>query len=65
MNRRFFVSLAILLFSIFSFSICLATDGSGIGSAVNDVRNFVDGVEDTVENAAMDVSNASKVELKI
>lgn len=60
MNRKFFVSLAILLFIIFSFSICLATDGSGIGTAANDVRNFVGGVEDTVENAAMDVSNASK-----
>ena len=60
MNRKFFVSLVVLLFTVFSFSICLATDGSGIGTAANDVRNFVGGVEDTVENAAMDVSNASK-----
>ena len=58
MNRRFFVSLAILLFSIFSFSICLATDGSGIGTAANDVRNFVGGVEDTVENAASSNMNS-------
>lgn len=61
MNKKFFVSLAIILFSIFSFSICLANDGkSGMGTAANDVRNFVGGVEDTVENAARDVSNTSK-----
>ena len=61
MNRKFFVSLVIILFSIFSFSICLANnDKSGIGTAANDVRNFVGGVEDTVENAALDVSNTSK-----
>ena len=60
MNRKFFVSLVVLLFTVFSFSICLATDGSGIGSAVNDIRNFVGGVEDTVEDAARDVSNTSK-----
>ena len=60
MNKKFFVSLAIILFSVFSFSFCLATDGSGIGSAANNVRNFVGGVENTVENAAMDVSNASR-----
>lgn len=61
MNKKFFLSLAIILFIIFSFSICLATDGkSGMGTAANDVRNFVGGVEDTVENAARDVSNTSK-----
>lgn len=61
MNRKFFVSLAIILFTIFSFSICFASDGtSGLGTAANDVRNFVGGVESTVENAAMDVSNVAK-----
>lgn len=61
MNKKFFVSLAILFFSIFSFSICLANDGkTGLSTAANDVRNFVGGVEDTVENAARDVSNTSK-----
>lgn len=61
MNRKFFVSLAIILFTIFSFSICLASDEtSGLNTTANDVRNFVGGVESTVENAAMDVSNVSK-----
>lgn len=61
MNKKFFVSLAIILFTIFSFSICFANDGkTGLGTAANDVRNFVGGVETTVENAAMDVSNTSK-----
>lgn len=61
MNKKFFVSLTIVLFAIFSFTICLATDnGDGLGGAVNGVRNFVGGVENTVENAAKDVSNTSK-----
>ena len=61
MNKKFFVSLAIILFTVFSFTVCFATDNKdGLGSAANDVRNFVGGVENTVENAAMGVSNASK-----
>lgn len=61
MNKKFFVSLAITLFTIFSFSICLANDGkSTFKAATNDVRNFVGGVEDTIENGARDISNTSK-----
>lgn len=61
MNKKFFVSLAIILFTICSFTFCFATDnGNGLGDAANNVRNFVGGVENTVENAAKDVSNTSK-----
>ncbi len=61
MSKKFFVSLVIILCAIFSFTFCFATEnGAGVENAVNDVRNFVGGVEDTVENAAKDVSNASK-----
>lgn len=63
MNKKFFVSFAIILCAIFSFTVCFAnTDGIGndLGQARNDIRNFVGGVEDTVENAAKDVSNTSK-----
>lgn len=61
MNKKLLFSLVIAVFAIFSFSICFANDGNtGLGIAANNVRNFVGGVEDTVENAALDVSNASK-----
>lgn len=61
MSKKFFVSLAITLFTVFSFSICLANDGkTTFGTATNDVRNFVGGVEDKVENGARDISNTSK-----
>lgn len=61
MNKKFFVSLVIIISVIFSFTICFANDnGSGLGEAANGVRNFVGGVENTVENAAKDVSNTSK-----
>ena len=63
MNKKFFISFAIVLCAIFSFTVCFAnTDGIGndLGQARNDIRNFVGGVEDTVENAAKDVSNTSK-----
>lgn len=61
MNKKFFVSLAIILCAIFSFTVCFATNNmDGLGNAANDVRNVVGGVENTVENAAMDVSNTSK-----
>lgn len=61
MKKKFFVSLAIIISAIFSFTVCFATDnGNGLKDATNGVRNFVGGVEDTVENAAKDVSNTSK-----
>ncbi len=58
MNKKFFVSLAVLLCLVFSFSMCFATNE--LRDAADGVRNFVGGVEDKVENAAKDVSNASK-----
>lgn len=63
MNKKFFVSFAIILCVIFSFTVCLANDGEAgnvLGNAANGVRNFVGGVENTVENATRDVSNTSK-----
>lgn len=61
MKKKLFISLAIILCAIFSFTVCFATDnGNGLQKATNDVRNFVGGVENTVENAARDVSNTSK-----
>lgn len=61
MSKKFFVSLAITLVVIFSFSICLAnTNESGLEKATNDVRNFIGGVENTAENVASDVSNTSR-----
>ena len=58
MKKKFLISFAIILTSIFSFTVCFATDG--LGNVANDVRNVVGGVENTVENAARDVSNVSK-----
>lgn len=61
MNKKFFVSLAIALCTILAFTVCFAnTNGDGLEKAANDVRNVVGGVENTVENAAMDISNTSK-----
>lgn len=59
MNKKILVSLSVILFTIFSFTICFANT-DGLGTAANDVRNFVGGVENTVEDAARDVSNTSK-----
>ena len=59
MNKKILVSLSIILFTIFSFTICQATDDVMKG-ATNNIRNFVGGVEDTVENGARDISNTSK-----
>lgn len=58
MKKKLLISLAIILASIFSFTVCFATDG--LGNVANDVRNVVGGVENTVENAVRDVSNVSK-----
>lgn len=56
--KKILLSIAIILASIFSFTVCFATDG--LGNVANDVRNVVGGAENTVENAAKDVSNVSK-----
>lgn len=47
MNKKILVSLSIILFTIFSFTICQATDDVMKG-ATNNIRNFVGGVENTV-----------------
>lgn len=63
MSKRIFVSLAIIMCVVFSFTVCFAADNNGgkvLSDATNGVRNFVGGVENTVENAAKDVSNTSK-----
>ena len=60
MNKKLCISIAIILFTIFSFTVCFANDGNGLSTATNNVRNFVGGVENTVENAALDVANTSK-----
>ncbi len=59
MKKKYFISFTIALCLIFSFSICFA-NSDGLGTAVNDVRNFVGGTENTIENAAKDISNTSK-----
>ena len=58
MNKKFFVSLTVLLCLVFSFSMCFAANE--LREAVDGARNFVGGVENKVEDAAKDVSNASK-----
>ena len=58
MKKKFFISMALIVSFIFSFSVCFAADG--LEKAADDVWNVVGGVENTVENAAMDVSNVSK-----
>ena len=60
MNKKFFVFFGILLCIIFSFTFCFAENNDGLKRATNDVRNFIGGVEDTVENGAKDISNVSK-----
>lgn len=58
MNKKIFISLAILLCLVFSFTMCFAANE--LRQAVDGARNFVGGVENKVEDAAKDVSNASK-----
>ena len=60
MNKKFFVSLAITLFTICSFTVCFANDGNMMNDATNGVKNFVGGVENTVENTARGASNFTK-----
>lgn len=60
MNKKILVSLSIILFTIFSFTICQATDDVMKG-ATNNIRNFVGGVENTVENAARTSTDTTTV----
>lgn len=60
MNKKIFISLILAICVIFSFTFCLANNEDGLGKAANDVKNFVGGVEDKVENGARDISNTSK-----
>lgn len=59
MYKKLFISIAVLLFTIFSFTMCFAAD-DGVKGATEGVRNVVDGAENAIEGAAKDISNASK-----
>ena len=58
MKKRIFVSMAILISIIFSFSLCFAANP--LTDASDSVKNAVNKTEDTVENAANDVGGAMK-----
>ena len=58
MYKKLLISFSILLFSIFSFTICLANNE--VEGAVDGVRNIVGGAENAVEDTAKDISNTSK-----
>lgn len=61
MYKKLWISFAILVAMIFSFTVCFANDGQNmVQDAVNGVRNVVGGAENAVENAAKDISNTSK-----
>ena len=56
MHKKLFISFAILISLIFSFTICFANDGGNmVKDAADNVRNAVGGVENTVENVANNV----------
>ena len=50
MSKRFFISLSIAISVIFSFSICLATDG--MTDASDKMKNTVNKTEEAVKNTA-------------
>lgn len=58
MYKKLLISTAILIMSIFSFTICFANND--LQDVANGVRNMVGGAENAVEDAAKDISNASK-----
>ena len=61
MHKKLFISFAILISLIFSFTICFANDGGNmVKDAADNVRNAVGGVENTVENVANNVGNNMK-----
>lgn len=61
MNKKNLISLTIAFLILFSSTFSFANNNeTGLEKATNNVRDFVGGVENTVENAAMDVSNVSK-----
>ena len=62
MNKKFFVSFLLSLAITFSFTFCLATDNmeQDLQKAGNDVRNFVGGTENKIENATKDIANTSR-----
>ena len=59
MYRKLFISFAILLSIIFSFTMCFANNDAG-SDVVNGIRDVVGGAENAIENGARDISNASK-----
>lgn len=58
MSKRFFISLSIAISVIFSFSICLATDG--MTDAPDKMKNTVNKTEEAVKNTMNDAGNAVK-----
>lgn len=58
MYKKLFISSAIALVVIFSFTICFANED--LNNAADGVRNIVGNAENTLEDAAKGVSNASK-----
>lgn len=60
MYKKLWISMAILIAMIFSFTVCFANDNNMLQDATNGIRNVVGGAENTVENAAKDITNTSK-----
>ena len=59
-SRKFFVSLAIILSIIFSFTLSLASNDNMINDATNGMKDFINGVKDTTENVTGSITNTSK-----
>lgn len=61
MYKKILLSITILIFCIFTFTLCFANDaGKMMQDAANGVKNVVGGAENTVENAAGGVANTTK-----
>lgn len=59
-SKKFLVFSFIILLSIFCFTSSFATDNGMLEATANNVRNAVGGFENTVKDAALDISNGSK-----
>ena len=58
MNKKFFVSISIILSIIFSFTFCLANDGNMLDDAANGARSIINGTENAVKNVVNGTENA-------
>lgn len=60
-KKLIFITCAILISIIFSFSVCFANDATNmVKDAANGVRDAVGGAENAIEDAAGGVSNTAK-----